>query len=391
MRKVTMLDLKAELALYGDDVRRAIERVLVSQRFINGPGVEELETALAARVGASHAVAVSSGTDALLCALMALDIGPGDEVIVPTFTFFATAGAVVRVGATPVFTDIDPRTFNVDPKCVARAVGPSTKAIIVVHLFGLCASMEEIRTIARRNDLRIIEDAAQALGARRQRESAGTMGDVACLSFYPTKNLGGIGEGGMVFTQDGGLADRARQLRNHGESARYVHECVGGNFRLDTIKAGALLAKLPYLERFTERRRRNAGLYDQALAETPVTPPLVSPDEYHVYHQYSILSDHRDALAAHLCDRGVATGVYYPVPLHRQPCFAGVGRSKESLPVAEAVCKRILSLPCHPMLADEDIAYVARCIAEFGASDPESPARTGVRSDQGVPPAVSRA
>lgn len=365
MRRVNMLDLDAEFKLFADEIRGAVNAVLESQQFINGPAVGELERDLAGRIGTSHAVAVSSGTDALLCTMMALGIGAGDEVIVPSFTFFATAGSVARTGATPVFVDIDPRTFNMDPASVAGAVTDKTRAICVVHLFGQCAEMDALRAVADQHGLTIIEDAAQALGATYRERQVGTLGDVACVSFYPTKNLGGFGEGGMILTGDAGLADVARQLRNHGASSAYVHERIGGNFRLDTLKAAVLLVKLRYWEEFTERRRSNAERYDELLVDSGVTTPHVPEGHRPVYHQYSILSDRRDDLRAFLGDRGVQTGIYYPVPLHRQPCFSHLGYGAGSLPICERVSEQIVSLPCHPMLSDDDLKYTAECIFDF--------------------------
>ncbi|MGB2987210.1 MAG: DegT/DnrJ/EryC1/StrS family aminotransferase, partial [Phycisphaerae bacterium] len=288
MRQVTMLDLAAEYDVLADEVRNAVNTVLKSQQFIGGPAVAELETALSSRLGARHAIAVSSGTDALLCAMMAMGIGQGDEVVLPAFTFFATAGSVARLGAKPVFVDIDPRTFNIDPSKIEAAVTDKTKAIIAVHLFGQCAEMDAINAVAARHGLRVVEDAAQAIDATYHGRLAGTLGDVACVSFYPTKNLGGFGEGGMIFTNDEDLAGIVRQLRNHGESQRYMHERVGGNFRLDTTKAAILLVKLRYLGEFTQRRRDNAERYDELLKGTPVTTPHVPDYQVTVYHQYSI-------------------------------------------------------------------------------------------------------
>lgn len=361
--------------MFEGEVRAAIERVLARQQFIGGPEIEELESAVAARVGAEHAVAVSNGTDALLAALMALGIGAGDEVIVPSFTFFATAGSVARVGARPVFVDIDPRTFTLDPAAAERAVTPRTKAIMPVHLFGQCAAMDGIEAVARRHGLKVIEDAAQAIGATYRGRSACTLGDAACLSFYPTKNLGGFGEGGMVLTRDAGLAEVLRQLRHHGESQRYIHERVGGNFRLDTMKAGILLVKLKWLEEFTRRRRANAALYDELLADAGVVRPHVAEGCTHVYHQYSILAEGRDELAAGLKGRGVGTGVYYPVPLHLQRCFADLGYREGDLPVTEGTCARIVSLPCHPMLGAEEVRYVVDCVRALAPSRRLEPAR----------------
>ncbi len=364
MRSINMLDLKAEYDLFRDDIREAVDQVLESQYFIGGPAIADFEAAMRSRIGASEAVAVSSGTDALLCSLMALGVGPGDEVVLPAFTFFATGGVVARLGATPVFVDVDERTFNLDPACVASALSDRTKAVIVVHLFGQCADMVALREVVGDRKVALVEDACQAIDATDHGEAAGTLGDVACFSFYPTKNLGGFGEGGMITTNDEKLGAFARQLCRHGQSDRYFHEHVGGNFRLDTMKAAILKVKLAKLSEFTDRRRKNAASYDRLLAGSPVTTPLVRDGCKHVYHQYTITCDRRDDLVAFLRDRGVGAGVYYPLGLHRQPCFAGKGGGG-SLPVTDRLCERVVSLPCHPMLADDDIAYVAGAIHEF--------------------------
>ncbi len=382
MQPIRMLDLHGEYQLFRDQIREAVDAVLESQRFIGGPAIAELEQTLCERIGTNHAVAVSSGTDALVCAMMGLGLGAGDEVILPSFTFFATAGSVWRLGARPVFVDIDPRTFNLDPKCVEAAVTPKTKAIVVAHLFGQCAEMDEINDIAQRHNLAMVEDAAQALGARYHGRSAGTLGDVACLSFYPTKNLGGFGEGGMTFVGDDTLAATIRTLRNHGESSRYFHDRVGGNFRFDTMKAAILLVKLKRFEEFTRRRRQNASRYDELLADTPVETPFVDGHQHAVYHQYSILTDRRDELAAWLRERGVDTGVYYPLGLHLQQCFSTLGYRKGSLPVTERTCERILSLPCHPMLGETDPDRVASLIREFHASTTEAKPQAGATIGQ---------
>lgn len=365
MQQVSMLDLRGEYVLFAEELRPVVDDVLSGAAYINGPQVTQLEEALARFCGVGHGVAVSSGTDALLCALMALDIGAGDEVIVPSFTFFATAGVVHRLGARPVFADIDARTFNLDPKSVENAVTPRTRAIIAVHLFGQCADMDAINDVARRHGLRVIEDACQAIGSTYHDRSACSLGDAACLSFYPTKNLGGFGEGGMILTDNAELAGLARRLRNHGEVQRYHHDRVGGNFRLDTLKAAILLVKLQRLEEFNELRRSNAARYDELLKGHEVVTPYVAAGSKHVYHQYSILSDRRDALANYLKERGIGSGVYYPVPLHRQACFADLGYRTGDLPVTEAICERILSLPCHPLLSAGDVAYVAEAVRAF--------------------------
>ena len=365
MRKVGMLDLHGEYAIFSEEIRAVVADVLESQQFIGGPAIAELETALAKRMGVPHAVAVSSGTDALLCSMMALGIGSGDEVVLPTFSFFATGGAVMRLGAKPVFVDIDARTMNLDPREVESAITERTKAILVVHLFGQCAEMNAINKIAGERGIKVIEDAAQAIGATYHDRPACSLGDMACLSFYPTKNLGGFGEGGMVFVQDDALADVVRQLRNHGESGQYLHERVGGNFRLDTMKAAILLVKLKQLDEFSQRRRDNATQYNELLADVPVVTPYVADHRVHAYHQYTLLSDQRDELAAFLHERGVGCGIYYPLPLHLQPCFASLGHQEGSMPVAEDTCRRVLSLPCHPMLTKDDLEYVSSCIGAF--------------------------
>jgi len=368
MRPIRMLDLHGEYDIFRNEVRSAVEKVLESQQFIGGPAIGELEDAVSTRFGGGTAVAVSSGTDALLCAMMALGLGAGDEVIVPPFTFFATAGCVWRTGARPVFVDIDKRTFNLDPSKIEALITPRTKAIVAVHLFGQCAEMDTINEIAAKHKLAVIEDAAQAIGATYRGRPAGTLGDVACFSFYPTKNLGGFGEGGLIFTRNDQLAARVRQMRQHGESRRYIHEFVGGNFRLDTMKAAILLVKLGHLDSFTKKRQANAAHYHTLLADSPVTTPYVTDHMTHVYHQYSILTDRRDELQAALSEQNIGSGIYYPVPLHLQPCFASLGYEPGSLPVSEEICERILSLPCHPMLAEDDLGRVAECIGAFHAA-----------------------
>jgi dTDP-4-amino-4,6-dideoxygalactose transaminase len=366
MAAVNMLDLKGEFELIEGEVRKAIDRVLEHQRFIGGPEVGELEEGIARLCDQKHAVAVSSGTDALVCSMMGLGVGAGDEVVTTPFTFFATAGSIVRLGAKPVFVDIEPDTFNIDPQLIEKAVTGKTKAVIVVHLFGQCAEMDSIRDVtARCGNIPVIEDAAQAIGATHRDRPAGSLGLAATFSFYPTKNLGGFGEGGMILTGDEDLAQRCRLMRNHGQSSGYYHEFVGGNFRLDTMKAAVLLAKLEHLEQFQVRRQGNAADYDRLLAEVPVQTPVVRPYHKCVYHQYSILCDRRDELMAHLKAQGIGSGIYYPVPLHLQPCFADLGYRKGDLPVSETTADRILSLPVHPMLSAADVEQVAGAIGAF--------------------------
>ncbi len=371
MTTVNMLDLKAESGLFQDDVRAAIDRVLEHRRFVGGPEVEQLEQQVAALCGREFAVAVSSGTDALLSSLMTVGVRPGDEVITTPFTFFATAGVIARLGAKPVFVDIEPDTFNIDPQKVGPAVTTKTKAIVAVHLFGQCADMDALLAVADRNGgLPVIEDAAQAIGAAYRDRPAGSLGLAAAFSFYPTKNLGGFGEGGMVLTGDEAFGDRCRLMRNHGQSSGYYHEFVGGNFRLDSMKAGILLVKLAHLAQFQANRQRNAASYDRLLADVPVQTPAVRPHNKHVYHQYSILCDRRNELMAHLKEQGIGSGIYYPVPLHLQPCFADLGYKAGDLPVSESAAERILSLPIHPMLTEADVERCAAAIRRFFAATP---------------------
>jgi dTDP-4-amino-4,6-dideoxygalactose transaminase len=367
MRSVSMLDLKAEYGLFRDEVRAAVDEVLESQHFIGGPAIARFEEQIRHRFGFRNAIAISNGTDALLCALMALGVGRDDEVIVPSFTFFATAGTVARLGAKPVFADIDPRTFNLDPARLESLITKKTRAIVPVHIFGQCADMDAINAFGKRHGLNVVEDAAQAIGAKYKGRYAGALGRVASFSFYPTKNLGGFGEGGLIVTDDDELAGIARQLRNHGESRRYHHDRVGGNFRLDTMKAAILSIKLRWLDEFTRRRRANADLYDALLLGVDVITPARSQDCEHVFHQYTVLTDDRAELMDLLRKQGIGTGIYYPLGLHRQPCFAGQSAAA-ALPVTESVCSRVLSLPCHPMLSPDDVQYVAAIIEEFGAS-----------------------
>ena len=378
MQQIGMLDLKGEYAIFEADVRRAIDAVLESQQFINGPQVRDLETRIAELVGTNHAVAVGTGTDAILVALMAIGVSAGDEVITTPFTFFATAGCVHRCGAKAVFADIEPDTFNIDPADIEKRITPRTRAILPVHLFGQCADVDAIGEIARRHGLPVIEDAAQAIGASWNGRKAGSLGLAGCFSFYPTKNLGGFGEGGMITTNDAAFAEKCRQLRNHGETSRYHHRFVGGNFRLDTIKAAILLAKLGKLDEMNARRHTNARRYDERLGSVPgVQTPVIRSQNHSCYHQYSILCDRRDDLQAHLAEQGIGSGIYYPVPLHLQGCFADWEYRTGDCPVAEGCAKRILSLPVHPMLRPEDVDRVAGAVADFAGQPASSGAAAG--------------
>jgi len=363
--RVPLLDLAAQYREIRGEAERAVRDVLESQQFINGPAVEELERRIADYCGVGRGVGVSSGTDALLCALMALEIGPGDEVITSPYTFFATAGSIARVGARPVFVDVEPASFNLDPRRVAEALTPRTRALMPVHLFGQMAAMEPLLEIAESRGLPVIEDAAQAIGASRHGRRAGSLGTVGCFSFFPSKNLGGAGDGGMVVTDDPDLAERLRVLRNHGARPKYFHCRVGGNFRLDTLQAAFLLTKLPRLDGWSAARRANAALYDRLLAGMPeVVVPTVQPGNVSIFNQYVVRVPRRDELRAHLADRGVGTEVYYPRALHEQECFADLGYVRGDLPEAERAADESLALPIYPELEAAQIEYVVECIRE---------------------------
>ncbi|MFI5178001.1 MAG: DegT/DnrJ/EryC1/StrS family aminotransferase [Vicinamibacterales bacterium] len=366
---VPLLDLVAQYRPIRDEVLRAITRVCDSQRFIMGPEVDALELELASLLSAGHAVAVSSGTDALLVALMALGIGPGAEVITPTFSFFATAGCVTRLGATPVFVDIDPVTFNMNPDAVARAITPRTRAILPVHLYGLMADLDRILPIAQQAGVPVIEDAAQAIGATSRGRQAGSLGLVGCFSFFPSKNLGGFGDGGLVTTHDAALAHELRLLRNHGMEPKYFHKRIGGNFRLDALQAAVLRVKAPHLAAWTAARRRNAGRYRALVEEFQLADHVELPVEpagcTHIYHQFVIRGANRDALRDHLQAHRIGTEVYYPVPFHRQECFATLASSAGAFPVADRAADRVLALPIYGELTEEQQRHVVASIAEF--------------------------
>lgn len=367
---VPLLDLKAQYAGIREEVRRAIDEVCDAQAFILGPPVEALEKELATYSQCAHAIGVSSGTDALLVTLMALGIGPGDEVIVPTFSFFATAGSVARLGARPVFVDIEPATFNLDPSRLEPAITPRTRAIMPVHLFGQCADMDAILDIARRHGLPVIEDAAQALGAEYKGRRAGSLGTAGCFSFFPSKNLGGFGDAGMVVTHDGALAEKIRCLRVHGMQPKYYHRLVGGNFRLDALQAAVLRVKLRHLDRWTAGRQSNAARYDKLLADVPVTRPAAvwrgwGDRHHHIYNQYTLRVANRAALMSALQQAGIGHEIYYPLPLHLQECFAGDGGRAGDHPVAEKAAAEVLSIPIYPELQPEQIEYVAATICRL--------------------------
>lgn len=365
---VPLLDLQGQNRPLRDEILAAIARVCDSQRFIGGPEVEGLEREIAQYLGVPHAVGLSSGTDALLVALMALGIGPGDDVIVPTFSFFATAGCVSRVGATPVLVDIDPATFNLSPEAAEAAVTPRTRAIIPVHLYGQCADMDPLIDIARRHRLAVIEDAAQAIGATYKERHAGAMGDAGCFSFFPSKNLGAFGDAGLLTSTLEGLANEVRLLRNHGAEPKYFHKRIGGNFRLDALQAAVLRVKLPHLDRWTAQRQANARRYDALFGASPVaarvTLPHRAPERTHIFNQYVIRVPHRDAVRARLDAARIGTEVYYPVPFHLQECFATLGYREGEFPHAEAAAAETLALPIYSELTEGQQAEVVRAVSD---------------------------
>jgi dTDP-4-amino-4,6-dideoxygalactose transaminase len=370
--RVPALDLKAQYATLRHEIEPVLLGVCASQQFVLGPEVEALEAEIAAYTGTPYAVGCASGTDALVLALRACGIGPGDEVVTSPFTFFATAGAVALVGARPVFADIEPRGFNLDPERLQRSLGPRTRAIIAVDLFGQCADLDAIEAIAAQRGIPVIEDAAQSLGAECRGRRAGQVTALATFSFYPTKNLGGFGDGGMLVTGDERRAAVARQLRVHGESSRYVHERVGTNSRLDALQAAVLRVKLRHLDDWIAARQRWADEYDReiaghGLAESVVPPPRLPHATRHVFNQYTVRVQERDALRSHLAELGVGTAVYYPVPLHLQPCFRDLGAGPGDFPQAERAAAEVLSLPIYPELTAEQRRCVVEGIAEFYA------------------------
>jgi dTDP-4-amino-4,6-dideoxygalactose transaminase len=365
---VKLLDLQAQYLPLRNEIRRAIDAVCDEQALILGPHVERFERNLAAYCRTKHAIGVSSGTDALLCALMGLGVGPGDEVICPSFTFFATAGSIARLGARPVFCDIEPQSFNLSPDDVARRVTTRTRAIMPVHLFGQVAKMERVNEIARAHDIRVVEDAAQAIGATRNGMPACAHGFAGCLSFYPTKNLGALGDAGAICTNDDGFADRCRKLRVHGSGHTYHHEMIGGMFRLAAIQAAVLDVKLKYLDGWHDARRRNAAIYNEAFKGTRVTPPAIDERNRSIYNQYVVRVPNRDAVKQRLADKGIGSAVYYPIPLHLQECFRYLGHKPGDFPESERACREVLALPVYPELPEEQVRYVAKeLLAAVGA------------------------
>jgi len=370
---VPLLDLKAQYATIKDEINAAVLEVLESQYFILGPKVQECEEAIADYVQCRHAVGVSSGSDALLMCLMAENIGPGDEVITTPFTFFATVGCISRVGAKPVFVDIDPKTYNIDPSLIEKRITEKTKAIIPVHLYGQCADMDPIMAIAKRHGLIVIEDAAQAIGAEYKGRRAGSIGDYGCLSFFPSKNLGCAGDGGMVVTQDEQRAERLETLHAHGSKPKYYHKMIGGNFRLDAIQAAIVLVKLRHLDQWTAGRQANANRYRRLFEESglvrsgSVELPFECSDGRHIYNQFVIRVQRRDELQSYLKEHGVATEVYYPVAMHLQECFAGLGYRESDFVEAERAARESLALPVYPEVTGRQQEYIVNTIQDFAS------------------------
>ena len=367
---VPLLDLQAQYVLLRDSMRQAIERVMDSQRFVLGDEVRELENSVARYCQTKHAIGCASGSDALLLALMALDIKQGDEVITTPFSFFATGAAIARLGARPVFVDIDPATYNLDVSRVADAVTSRTRAIIPVHIYGQCAQMDSLLDLGKRHGISIVEDAAQAIGATDNGRPAGSMGLMGCFSFYPTKNLGGAGDGGILTTNDDATAERLRRLRTHGGADEYQHEEVGINSRLDELQAAVLNVKLSSLDKWSDERAHKAVRYSQLLSDADLSFPLITPhvrrDGRHIFHQYVVRAPgNRDALMDHLKTKGVGTKVYYPVPLHLQKCFAYLGYKKGDFPEAESAARETFALPAYPELTEAQQLYVVEAIKSF--------------------------
>jgi len=367
---VPLLDLQKQYVSLRADLQRAIERVMDSQRFVLGDEGRELERSIAAYCQTKHAIGCASGSDALLLALMALDVKDGDEVITTPFSFFATASSITRLGARPVFVDIDPQTYNLDVSRVAGAITPRTKAIMPVHLYGQCAQMDPLLELGHRHSIPIVEDAAQAIGATDNNRRAGSMGLIGCFSFYPTKNLGGAGDGGILTTNDDEIAERLRRLRAHGGATEYEHSEVGLNSRLDELQAAVLRVKFPSLDKWSDERAMRAAIYSELLSRAdlrfPLTTPYVREDARHIFHQYVIrVPGNRDALMAHLKTLGVGSKIYYPIPLHQQQCFSYLGYRDGEFPESERAARETMALPAYPELTEEQQVYVVDAIKSF--------------------------
>jgi len=363
--RVPLLDLKAQYVTIKDEVLAAVSEVLESQRCIGGPKITELEEKIAAICDCSFAVGLSSGTDAILNTLMSLDIGAGDEVITTPFTFFATVGCIARTGAKPVFVDINPKTYNINPDLIESVVTEKTKAVMPVHLFGQMADMNPIMEIANKHNLAVIEDAAQSITSTYKGKKAGSMGTAGCFSFFPSKNLGAAGDGGMIVTNDEKLYDRLAIMRNHGSKPKYYHSYIGGNFRLDPIQAAVLLVKLPHLDKWSEARRQNAAYYNKKFEGTIVQTPYISENCVTIYNQYVIRVPRRDELVGYLRENNIGCEIYYPVPMHLQQCFKNLGYKQGSFPESEKAAKEVLALPTYPELTDKMKDLVASSILSF--------------------------
>ncbi len=374
---VPLLDLKAHHEPLHKEIMAALDQTFRSQAFILGPEVTKLEERVASYSQASHGIGVSSGTDALLLALMAIGVGFGDEVITTPYSFFATAGAIARLGAKPVLVDVDPKTYNIDPSKIDKAITSKTKAIIPVHLYGQCADMAPILELAQRHNLKVIEDAAQAIGTEyRDGQRAGSMGTVGCFSFFPSKNLGGLGDGGMIVTNDADLAERIKVLRVHGSKPKYYHKLIGGNFRLDTIQAAVLIVKLNYLDEWTRRRQENARRYETLFQQSGMVEKgsvrLPEPvyrnsgsKHYHIYNQFVLRVERRDDLVASLKEKGIGTEIYYPVPFHLQECFRYLGYKEGDFPESERAAKETIAIPIYPELTAAQQAEVVGAVAAY--------------------------
>ena len=385
--QVPLLDLKAQYATIKEEVEAAIAEVMASQHFILGPKVTACVAAIAKYSACAHAIGVSSGSDALLVCLMAENIGAGDEVITTPYTFFATAGAIARVGATAIFVDIDPSTYNLNPSQIASKITSRTRAIIPVHLYGQMADMDPVMKMASQHQLVVIEDAAQAIGAEYKGRRAGSIGHYGCFSFFPSKNLGAAGDGGMVVTRDAERAEKVRVLRSHGSKPKYHHTLVGGNFRLDAIQAAVVSAKLPYLDGWTAGRQRNAKLYNQLFAEAGLANSVVGlpaiVTDRHIFNQYVIRVSRRNELQSYLQGKCIGTEVYYPVPMHLQECFSYLGHKPGSFPESEQAANETLALPIQPELTEAQLRYVVECVRDFVSSEPRS-AQTVQQTRTGV-------
>lgn len=366
---IPVINLKAQFKRVKKDVLKGIHEILTEQRLILGKYCSQLESAISEYVGVPHAVTCANGTDALILALMALGIKGGDEVVTTPYTFFSTASSIALLNARPIFVDVEAENLNINPALIERAITPKTKAIVVVHLFGKLCDMDTVCGIAEKYGLPVVEDMAQSLGSRKEGRMSGSFGDIAAVSFYPTKNLGGIGEGGMVLTKRDDLGERVRKLRVHGmDNNPYHHEMIGFNSRLDEIKACALVAKFPHLEAWNRKRIENAQYYNKNLSGLPIVLPNVGNDGSHIIHQYVIRTEKRDALQTFLKERGVQTGIYYPVPLHLQACFSNLGYKRGSCPVAEKAAATSLALPVYPELTKAEKAYIVKVVREFFTS-----------------------